>query len=127
MKGTVISKGSSGAFLVQGSAIEEPLGAFMIHPTVESAQERFGQALGDGDDEVGFTVFGYPGGWGHYSDGSTVLAVVDGFVIVSALAKGPTRGTDEPLATDFREADARVLAHLAGMLDHLRTVTANPE
>lgn len=116
--------GTVGAFLVQGTGMKEPIGAFMVHPTVESAQARFARQASDGGDDVPLTFFGYSGAWGHYSDGTSIVALVDGLVIVSALGKGPERGPDEPLSDDHREADARSLANLAGMMDSLRLVMA---
>lgn len=120
-----------GAFLVQGPAAGDDgsptLGAYMVHPTAESALAQFTQQPTDGDDELPLTLFGYTGGWGNYPDGTSLVAVAQGFVIVSAMGMGPQRGPDEPGATDFREADARALANLAGMLDHLRMVVSTPE
>lgn len=124
-------EGAVAAFFVEGPPVGEDgksmIGAYMVHATADVAAERFSQQLSDGQDERPAAIFEYPSGWGHYPDGAAVVGVVTGSVIVSAAAMGPKRGPDEPAVTDFREADARALANLAGMLDHLRMVTAKPE
>jgi hypothetical protein len=61
--------------------------------------------------------------WQQSGDGSSLLAVVQGTVIVSAIgipAEG--RGPDQPNQAATGETDNRALANLAGLLDHLRMV-----
>ncbi|MGC4192081.1 MAG: hypothetical protein QM589_13090 [Thermomicrobiales bacterium] len=123
--------GTAGAFLIQDTAKGDDdnalIGAYIVHPTVRSAEERMQQQATDGRDEHPMTLLGRSGASAQYPDGYSLVAVVDGFVIVSATGGTLATGPDAPDVTDFREADARALTHLAGLLDHLRTVMAKNE
>lgn len=116
-------RGTLAGFMIQdttkGDGDESFIGAYIVHPTAAQATERFvSQADGDGID-----LFGRHAAWMQAPDGYSLIAVVEGPVIVSAFAGSPP-AVDAPAVTDFRETDARALSHLAGLLDHLRIVSS---
>jgi len=103
-------------------------GVYIVHPGPDAARAAFGAQLADNRDDEKLSLLGYagaisrdPGDSGptdadSRNRASSLIAIVVGSVIVSAIGEG-----GECEANDFR-----ALANLAGMLDHLRSVqTAN--
>jgi len=103
-------------------------GVYIVHPGPDAARAAFGAQLADNWDDEKLSILGYagaisrdPGDSGptdadFTAHASSLIAIVVGSVIVSAIGEGGERE-----ANDFR-----ALANLAGMLDHLRSVqTAN--
>jgi hypothetical protein len=111
--------GVIGGLLVHaGPGEDAPLiGVYIIHPTFVMAEERLSpDAFGDVTE---FDVLGRTGVWqretgDEFSEASTLLGVVEGVTIVSALAEGDDAGAN----------DLRALSILSGLLDHLRLVTS---
>jgi len=121
--------GTVGAVLVQdtsrGEGDEAFIGAYIVHPKVTQAEERLRDQTSDGGEDSAVTLFGHTAANGQFPDGFSLIAVVQGFVIVSAIGM-PVEplGPDEPGSTRFAETGPRALGHLAGLLDHLRLLTA---
>lgn len=99
------------------------VGAYIVHPTAAMAVERLTgpEAQDEGTNPV--EILGRQGVWQQSGDGSSLLAVVQGTVIVSAIGiPAGGRGPDQPAPAATGETDNRALANLAGLLDHLRLV-----
>jgi hypothetical protein len=113
--------GTIGAMTVQDSAKGEAgtIGAFIVHPSAESAQARMREIA---PDQV--MLFGNPAVTVQ-EDGYSLVAVVKGPVILSAIGTTLTPPLDGTGA--FDETDARALGNLAGMLDHLRLAMIEPQ
>jgi hypothetical protein len=119
--------GTIGGLLVQdmekGNDDAALIGACIVHPTSAMAVARLTnpEVIDSGTRPI--DILGRQGMWQQSGDGSSLLAVVQGTVIVSAIgipAEG--RGPDQPNQTATGETDNRALANLAGLLDHLRMV-----
>lgn len=113
--------GTVGAMTLQGSGKGEAgtIGAFIVHPSAESAQARMREMA---PDQV--LLFGNPGVT-EQEDGYSLVAVVKGPVIISAI--GMTLAPPPDGTGAFDETDARALGNLAGMLDHLRQASVLPQ
>jgi hypothetical protein len=118
--------GTVGAVFVQdtakGERDEGMIGAYIVHPKIAQAKERIAEQTSDGGEDNAVTLFGRPTAQGQFDDGFSLIAVAQGFVIVSAIGMPAKRPGPEESLVDFRETDARALSHLAGLLDHLRLV-----
>ena len=122
-------EGVLGAVLVSDSSLgegdEAMVGAYIVHPTIASASERMQAQISDGPSESGLDLFGNSGGYMLSDDGYALIALAVGPVIVSAFAQAPgERMPDAPAEFDAMALVARVLGNLAGLLDHLRLVSA---
>ena len=114
--------GTIGAMTLQDSAKsgdEGMIGAFIVHPSAESAQARMREIA---PDQV--MLFGNPAVTAQ-EDGYSLVAVVKGAVIISAVGMTRTPALDGTSANDA--PDARALGNLAGMLDHLRLASVLPQ
>lgn len=102
-------------------------GVYIVHERAETARSVFDAQLADDDSVFTESSLGYSGVVSRIpgaatppgadvapndSPSSSLIAIIAGLVIVSAIGEGG----DQP-ANDFR-----ALANLAGMLDHLRAV-----
>ncbi len=104
-------------------------GVYIVHPGPDAARAAFGAQLADSREDETLSILGYagaisrdPGDSGPTDAGitahaSSLIAIVVGSVIVSAIGEGGEREAN----------DVRALANLAGMLDHLRMVQAPNE
>ncbi|MGB3330850.1 MAG: hypothetical protein WBA46_17940 [Thermomicrobiales bacterium] len=124
--------GTVGAFTVHAAAAAEDdtegfVGAYMIHPTVRAAEARMVHQTAPDPAGQASTLFGKPFVSGRFSDGASLVGVVEGFVIVSAIGFRSTPDDLTPESSDHQEQDARALANLAGLLDHLRLVRTDPD
>jgi len=120
-------EGAIGGVLVVDTTVEDEndalIGVYIVEPSAEIAAATFSSYETDGSWQVPSTVFGKPAVFSQYGDGVSQIAIVEGNVIVSAVAG---RSILDAEITDFRETDAIALARVAGLLDHLRLVTDDP-
>lgn len=114
--------GTVGAMTIQDSAISGDaglIGAFIVHPSAESAQARMRVIA---PDQV--MLFDSPAVAQH--EGSySLVAIAKGPVIISAIGMTLTPALDGTSENDA--PDARALGNLAGMLDHLRLASVKPQ
>ncbi len=104
-------------------------GVYIVRPSPDAARTAFDAQLADNRDSGAQSILGYTGVIAHdpgdpgqtdadfAARASSLIAIVVGPVIVSAIGEGGEGDAN----------DVRALAHLAGMLDHLRTVQASDE
>lgn len=113
--------GTVGAMTIQDSTKGDAgmIGAFIVHPSAESANARMSEIA---PDQVMF--FGSPAVTVQ-EDGYSLIAVVKGPVIISAIGLTSTPPLDGTGAYD--ETNARALGNLAGLLDHLRLASVKPQ
>lgn len=105
-------------------------GVYIVHESPDAARAVFDAQLADNDSVFTESILGYSGVVSRSpgeakppaadiapedSTGSSLIAIVAGMVIVSAIGEGGDQAAN----------DVRALANLAGMLDHLRTVRAS--
>lgn len=114
--------GTIGAMTIQDSTKsddEGTIGAFIVHPSAESALASMKEIA---PDQV--VIFDSPAVTSH-EGGYSLVAIVKGPVIISAIGMTTTPALDGTSENDA--PDARALGNLAGMLDHLRLASVKPQ
>ena len=102
------------------------IGAYIVHPTVESAEARFNEVMHDPEaPDQDPMFFSFPGATSISDDGYGFVSLRIGPLLISAVAQSTARrGPDDPVEIDALALAARASAHLAGMLDHYRMVSS---